>query len=184
MNYFIDNFTKENKIEFPGITEDAIEYIRNYVWSGNARELKNFCESIIILNPGKEITLEEVKKNLKQEIFDNRALPALTAQKVESNYDKDIIMRAMFELKTDIMELKQAIGKMSDFKVKTPYDLNSDFYIPKEIIKTMSLEEIEKEILLYFLKTFDWNVSKVADKLGQTPRNIYRKIKLYNIEKS
>ncbi len=184
MNHFIENFTKENNIEFRGITEEAKEYIKNYVWSGNARELKNFCESIIILNPGKEITLEDVKKNLKQEIFDNRSLPAITTQKVETNYDKDLIMRAMFELKTDIMDLKQLIGKMSDNKVNKPYDLNRDFYIPKEIIMTMSLEEIEKEILIYFLKTFDWNVSKVAEKLGQTPRNIYRKIKLYDIEKS
>lgn len=184
MNHFIENFTKENNIEFMGITEEAKEYIKNYVWSGNARELKNFCESIIILNPRKEITLDDVKKNLRQEIFDNRALPAITTRKVETNYDKDLLMRAMFELKTDIMELKQEIGKISENKVTTPYDLNKDFYIPKEIIMTMSLEEIEKEILIYFLKTFDWNISKVAEKLGQTPRNIYRKIKLYDIEKS
>ena len=43
--------------------------------------------------------------------------------------------------------------------------------------------EIDNEILVYLLRTNKWNIQKVAESLKQTTRNIYRKVKLYNISK-
>jgi transcriptional regulator of acetoin/glycerol metabolism len=47
----------------------------------------------------------------------------------------------------------------------------------------MSLDDIEKEVLLYLLNNNNWDVNKVAKSLGQTSRNIYLKIKKFNLSK-
>lgn len=181
---FVNNFCKENNINFSGIDDDAMDYIINYVWYGNARELKNFAESVIVLNPEKKITLEEVKKHLEQKTFELRSLPMIALPRQEAQPEKDFILRALFELKTDILDLKRQLYDFNTGKKYTGYNINEDFFIPKEIIKTMTFEEIEKEILIYFLKNNKWNINKTAEMLEVTPRTIYRKIKLYGIQKN
>ena len=58
-----------------------------------------------------------------------------------------------------------------------------NFIIQKERFKDITMEEIEREILLYLLQNNFWNVDKIADILKQTPRNIYNKLKKYNINR-
>jgi len=174
----------DHNIFFIGIDENAMDYITNFVWYGNARELKNFAESIIVLNPNSRITLSEVRKHLERDIINSRSLPMVTVPKQEFSQDKDFILRALFELKTDILDLKQQIANIDFNKKYAEYNTNEDFFIPKEVIKTMTFEEIEKEILIYFLKNNNWNINKTAEMLEVTPRTIYRKIKLYDIHKN
>ncbi len=47
----------------------------------------------------------------------------------------------------------------------------------------MTMDEIEKEAIIFLLQNNYWNVERVADILKQTPRNIYRKMKIYNIHR-
>ena len=47
INHFSVEFCKKNLIKFHGINDDAMDFLNNYHWAGNARELKNFIESII-----------------------------------------------------------------------------------------------------------------------------------------
>ncbi|MCX6164751.1 MAG: hypothetical protein NTU73_07840, partial [Ignavibacteriae bacterium] len=61
--------------------------------------------------------------------------------------------------------------------------IGDDFILSKEDISNMNFDEIEKEILLYLLNNNNWDVKKVAKSLGQTPRNIYIKIKKFNLSK-
>lgn len=180
-NNFLENFCKKNNLKFKGIDEEAMEYVINYDWSGNARELKNFCESIIVLYPDKTLNINDVKKHLKEETGENRSLPALQI-KAREQIEKDLILRALFELKSDIFELKNHI---QDLQTKEPQFkiIGDDFVLSKEDINNMSFDEIEKEILLYLLNNNNWDVNKVAKSLGQTPRNIYIKIKKFNLSK-
>ncbi|MBN1634848.1 MAG: sigma-54-dependent Fis family transcriptional regulator [Ignavibacteria bacterium] len=180
---FVNNFCRDNNIKFSGIDDEAMDYIINYVWYGNARELKNFTESIIVLNPENKITLADVKKHLENETFESRSLPIVALPKQESPHEKDFIMRALFELKTDILDLKRLLTDINMEKKFPGYNTNEDFFLPKEVIKTMNFEEIEKEIITYFLKNNKWNINKTAEMLEVTPRTIYRKIKLYDIQK-
>ena len=45
-------FSKSNDIIFRGFSKDAISLMKQYDWPGNIRELKNFVESVIILEKG------------------------------------------------------------------------------------------------------------------------------------
>ncbi|MDD5361980.1 MAG: sigma-54 dependent transcriptional regulator [Ignavibacteria bacterium] len=179
--HFIDEVCKKNGIEYRGIEDDAMEFLINYVWYGNARELKNFCESIVVLNPNKKLALADVKKNLHSEFTQPRQLPAVPL--ITKDYsEKDLIMRALFELKSDILDIKKLL-KYKDNEINS-IQTDSDFFINRDRIKNMDDEEIDKEILVYLLRLHDWDVKKVSDNLNQTPRNVYRKIKKYNIIKN
>ncbi|MDQ3022227.1 MAG: sigma-54 dependent transcriptional regulator [Bacteroidota bacterium] len=179
---FIDGYCRSNNINFKGIEDDAMQFLLNYVWNGNARELKNFCESIIVLYPEKKLSLEDVKKHLQIDTNDpSRSLPILFNKPKESP-EKDFLFRALLELKSDIIDIKNYLGHL-DNKQFSDDNRNGDFSIPKEKFMNMTMDEIEKEVIIYLLQNNYWNVERVAVILKQTPRNIYRKMKLYNLSK-
>lgn len=178
-HFFLENFTKHSGIEFPGIEDEAMDYLVNYSWPGNARELKNFCESILVLNRGKLITLEDVKRQLKSEIADSfKNMPVPFAISREQK-EKDFLFRALVELKSDIVDIKESL-KGNHFYQAEP----DDFYISKERMQKMSISDIEREALAYLLEANGWNVETLALQLEQTPRNIYKKIKKYNLTRN
>jgi DNA-binding NtrC family response regulator len=49
----------------------AQNYLRNYNWRGNVRELKNLVQRLMILGVGEDIELEEVKSALGSVSSDN-----------------------------------------------------------------------------------------------------------------
>lgn len=179
---FIDGYCKAGNINFKGIEEDAMQFLLNYNWPGNARELKNFCESIIVLHPEKKLTLEDVKKHLQVDTNDlSRSLPILF-NKPKEIPEKDFLFRALLELKSDIIDIKNYLGDLNNNR--SPAENNKeDFLIPKKKFMNMTMDEIEREVITYLLQNNFWNVERVAVILKQTPRNIYRKMKLYNISK-
>ncbi|TRZ64778.1 hypothetical protein D4R20_02235, partial [bacterium] len=183
-NYFVEHFCKENKVTFHGIDEEAMDHIINYAWTGNARELKNFCESIIVLYPDRRLNVNDVKKHLRSENVENSSLPAIQI-KPREQAEKDFLIRALIELKADIMELKDLINRK---KIDTLNDnsnyIPGDFTLTKEMVEKMSFDEIEKQLLGYLLKIKDWNINEVAKILDQTPRNIYRKIKSFGLTRN
>ncbi len=182
-HYFVESFCAENNITFNGIDEEAMEYITNYSWNGNARELKNFCESIIVLYPDKKLTAGDVKRHLKTELTEYDSLLPTVSARTRERSEQDFLFRALLELKSDIIDIKNILQKqeIQDFKK----DINRDdgFYIPEDEIENMSAEDFDKKILTYLLTQYNWDVNKVSDILGHTPRNVYRKINKYNLEK-
>lgn len=181
LDKFIEEYIRTNNIRFKGFDENAMDFLLNYNWPGNARELKNFCESIAILYPDKIITLNEVKKQLQVEAPQNRSLPILFNKPRES-VEKDFIFRALLELKSDIIDIKNYLRDEGS-KKNSNGELKDNFVIPKEKIMSMTMNELEKEAILYLLQNNYWNVEKVASILKQTPRNIYKKMKDYKISK-
>lgn len=179
-DFFVNLFCKKNNIIFAGIEDNALDYITNYVWYGNIRELKNFCESIIVLNPGKKIMLDDVKKNLYNVNFESRQLPALkTAERDLS--ENDLIIRGLFELKTDILEVKDLIRNRNNERAE--YEKTEDFVLSRNEIELLNNDDISRKLLLYLLNIHKWDVNKVSRNLNETPRNVYRKMKKYNLNR-
>ena len=48
---YISFYAQENEVEPVTIAPDAMEILTNYEWPGNIRELRNFCENIVVMNP-------------------------------------------------------------------------------------------------------------------------------------
>jgi DNA-binding NtrC family response regulator len=56
LNHYINEFSEENGVAPVRLTEGAIDVLRAYRWPGNIRELRNFCENIVVLKRGSEVS--------------------------------------------------------------------------------------------------------------------------------
>jgi two-component system response regulator PilR (NtrC family) len=56
VKHFLDTYSKENKKEIIGVSEDVMEVFANYEWPGNIRELENLIERAVVLTKTKVIT--------------------------------------------------------------------------------------------------------------------------------
>jgi len=61
---FIDDITQKNHLTLPSISQDAIDALCQYDWPGNARQLQNVIQRLLILNVDKEIGQTEVTQAL------------------------------------------------------------------------------------------------------------------------
>lgn len=174
-NHFIKSFCERNYIEFKGIDDDALNYLVNYSWPGNIRQLKNFAESIVILNKDRKISIDDVLKNLN--IPSSNILPAYKNQFRDTD-EKQILLRALFELKTDILEVKQEIVELKNGSVKEIRGL----VIEDEKLENLDFEGIEQEVLTYFWKKYNGNINKIANKLNISSRTLYRKYNEYGLK--
>ncbi len=189
-------FSKSNDIIFRGFTKDSISLMKQYEWPGNIRELKNFVESIIILEKGNKISAEIITKHLKNIIVDNEnvSLP-IPVDKSSSQAEREIILQQLFLLRQEVNTLKESILNNNN-KKEVPIltdnnnlnqinDVNNIKKLLNEnIIGELGIIDIEKELITKTLEKFNNNRRKTAKVLGLSERTLYRKINQYNIEKN
>ena len=56
LKHFLSQYSEENGFESPVLSGETLNILQTYGWPGNIRELRNFCENLVVLNRGKEIT--------------------------------------------------------------------------------------------------------------------------------
>lgn len=70
LSFYVDYFVNQDKLPFRKFSMAAQNFLRNYGWRGNVRELKNLVQRLMILGVGEEIELEEVKSALGSVVGD------------------------------------------------------------------------------------------------------------------
>ena len=197
---FALEFTRSNDMIYRGFVPDAIRNMKNHQWKGNIRELKNFVESIIVLEKGERITGEMVEDQLgkkQSDVSKNEALPMLTNQPTDTA-ERELILRQLFLLRQDVEFLKQLaspaqspIGNINTQLVDStethqPTRLineDSEYFIKNSSIGDMTIEDLEKEAIIRTLKFFKNNRRASAKSLGMSERTLYRKINFYGLER-
>lgn len=56
LDHFLKQFSEENDFPAPRLNPEATVVLNSYKWPGNIRELRNFCENLVVLNRGGDIT--------------------------------------------------------------------------------------------------------------------------------
>jgi len=198
---FALEFTRSNDMVYRGFMPEAIRAMKNHPWKGNVRELKNFVESIIVLEKGERITVEKVDRQLGRGSVGskaNTALPMLMQQPPEAA-ERELILRQLFLLRQDVEFLKQIATQGAPVQNQmglpiipqdsgeiTPslhIDEGSEFFIKNNSIGDMSLEDLEREAIERTLKFFNNNRRASAKSLGMSERTLYRKIDQYGLER-
>ncbi len=198
---FALEFTRNNDMVYRGFVPEAIRSMKNHLWKGNIRELKNFVESIIVLEKGERITSEMVAiqlGNKQNDASKNDALPVLTNQPTDSA-ERELILRQLFLLRQDVEFLKQlatpsqsALGSINPPLIEAEndpmvsnlhIDEDSEFFIKNSSIGDMTIEDLEKEAIIRTLKFFSNNRRASAKSLGMSERTLYRKINQYGLER-
>lgn len=64
LKFYVDYFVRQEKLPFRKFSMAAQNFLRNYTWPGNIRELKNLVQRLMILGAGDDIELDEVKSAL------------------------------------------------------------------------------------------------------------------------
>jgi two-component system, NtrC family, response regulator HydG len=59
-DYFIKGLCASQKKQVKGVSEDVLDYLRNYPWPGNIRELKNAIEHAFVTVDGDTITVDDI----------------------------------------------------------------------------------------------------------------------------
>ena len=188
-------FSKSNDILFRGFSKDAISLMKQYDWPGNIRELKNFVESVIILEKGNKISADIISKHLKNLLNDNddKSLP-VPLDKSSSQAEREVILQQLFVLRQEISSIKESIEKNKNNEIKVlsdPNNLNQinnidniKKVINDNMIGELGINELEKELIIKTLEKFNNNRRKTSKVLGLSERTLYRKINQYNIEKN
>lgn len=73
LRWYVDYFVTREKLPFRRFTVPAQNFLRNYLWNGNVRELRNLVQRLLILGSGEEISAEEVKSALGESIGESRS---------------------------------------------------------------------------------------------------------------
>lgn len=70
IDYYIDIYSKENGVKPPVLTSEAREVLKNYAWPGNIRELRNFCEHLVIMKRGQKITAYDLEPKYNRSVIE------------------------------------------------------------------------------------------------------------------
>lgn len=91
------------------LTADAREYLKNYPWQGNVRQLKNIAEQISIIEQDREINAE----TLRNYIPPVSTLPAVVDNNTEA-IDQDEALFTIMQNKNDIKNLRNDVEQLKN----------------------------------------------------------------------
>lgn len=61
LDFYISLYSKENVVPSPILNPQAKDTLKNYSWPGNIRELRNFCEHLVIMKQGQMISEKDLE---------------------------------------------------------------------------------------------------------------------------
>ena len=181
---FAEEVARKNGIAYKGIADAAMDLLREYTWPGNVRELRNAAESMIVLEKGKYLEPADVRKYLRTSSVpqaDDRNLPVHVSKSVEQA-ERELILRALLELKGNIMELKAMLEEQRQTLDATKRGAQSPVVVGGPEESGISLEEMEHRLIADALTRSKGNRRMAARALNISERTLYRKIKEYGLE--
>jgi two-component system, NtrC family, nitrogen regulation response regulator NtrX len=114
--YFMKQIAKENKKELKTLDPEAMEFMVNYSWPGNVRQLRNIVERLDVMVDSKTISISDVKKNIDDESV--HGLEGIISGKYEKYklnvareaFEKDFIEKKLNENGFNITKTAKALG--------------------------------------------------------------------------
>jgi transcriptional regulator with PAS, ATPase and Fis domain len=110
---FAADIAQQYRMPVVSLDEQARKILESYTWPGNVRQLKNVAEQISAVEEARLITPEILQKYLPD--YAPASVPALTraAGPREEQSDRDLLYKVLFDLKSDINELRRLILDLS-----------------------------------------------------------------------
>ncbi len=170
VQYFLKEYSERNNLPEFTISDDAWDYLLNYSWPGNIRELKNTIESTVAISRTNVLTAEAFTQLIEpeREVAGSLNLP-VHLDKPSDVLDREMIYRALIDLKRDISELK-------NLALQNINNVNPN--MEGEIIP---IDQLEREAIIRALNYTKWNKKLAAKLLQISERTLYRKLKEYEI---
>lgn len=214
---FTSDFSEKYGMGKVTLTNDAIDLLINYRWPGNIRQLKNIAETVTALESGR------LARSSERCVVDSRTLagympkeettllPAAATPEPSgsqmSDSDKQMIVKAIFDLKQEVDRLKarldSAQGSLADVrpalrpaaepeeaewqgqgvpvtggKIGKVVDISAESDKPQDL----SLKKSNLEIIVKALEKHGGNRKLAAQEVGISERTLYRWIEKYHLD--
>jgi len=104
---FASDFAHKYKMPPIKLSDEAVNFLQKYRWSGNIRQLRNFAEQISVLETNRDISLATMQSYLPAE---GTNLPSVIGRKKsDSDFstERDILYKVLFDMKSDLHDLKK-----------------------------------------------------------------------------
>ena len=200
---FTSDFAQKYGMAKVTLTHDAILLLQNYRWPGNIRQLKNVTESVTALESQRlsafsdkcEVDAATLDRYIPKD--DPMFLPA----PVEGSHsdlggsDRQMIIKALFDLKGEIDELKKVVyadrptlapPPVAPAAVRPPLEADrtqeaewqdsEPAPAPAPVSDDLSLQHAEEDNILKALEKHHGNRKLAAAELGISERTLYRRL--------
>lgn len=192
-----------DKYNMPAIrlSADAIIMLERFRWPGNVRQLKSIAEQISVIEHNRIIGAEILRKYLPQDSVSQ--LPVRTeGHGADYLTDRDIIFKVLYQLRQEVEELKQRIGRdmaATSARISSSKELSGTIeetavvdYEPdveevensskEEDESPLSLQKVNEDLIRRALEKHNGKRKPASMELGISERTLYRKIKELNLE--
>ena len=180
------------------LDDEARQRLTSYRWPGNVRELKNITERISVIEENRDITADVLRLYLPD--LNVEKYPVLVKKQDNDqkffNSEREILYQVLFDMKKDVNDLKKLVHDIMGGKMPMPVADETPYAHPIRPVhsapiqeaeaveeeETLSLEEVEKEMIRKALEKHNGRRKNAAADLKISERTLYRKIKEYNLE--
>ncbi len=103
---FASDFAMKYKMPTIRLSDEAIQLLVQYRWSGNIRQLRNVAEQISVLETNREVNAQTLRNYLPDT---GSRLPALVKADEKSDFsnEREILYKVLFDMKADLNDLKK-----------------------------------------------------------------------------
>jgi DNA-binding NtrC family response regulator len=114
LSHYLERFSTENKLEPIELTEGALKVLKAYAWPGNIRELRNFCENIVILKRGSQVSEYDLDPKYHQayefHAEDNPVLISQSSSLSKQDNEKHLLRSALIKSNGNRTKAAQLMG--------------------------------------------------------------------------
>ncbi|HEX5315536.1 MAG TPA: helix-turn-helix domain-containing protein, partial [Candidatus Kapabacteria bacterium] len=194
----LEEFVHKHHIgQMPELAPEATQMLINHAWRGNIRELRNTLEQLVVLVCSVQRTSDrciigarDVERALASSISGwdgqdfERSLPAPAAHRENPQTERELIYRALIELRAEMADIKELLEQRgwdsSHRTTNLPALPPSTNGAQENAIK--SLDELETNAIERALEYYHGNRRHAAKALGISERSLYRKLKEKGME--
>jgi two-component system nitrogen regulation response regulator NtrX len=116
IDHFIARFCLKEGREQKVILPEAVELMKGYEWPGNVRELKNIVERLVIMTPGRTISVQQLPDYLRKELLRESTGSRLdgmlglnSLREAREEFEKEFILQKLEELGWNVSKTAEAI---------------------------------------------------------------------------
>lgn len=130
LSFYVDYFVSQDRLPFRKFSMAAQNFLRNYSWRGNVRELKNLVQRLMILGAGEDIELDEVKAALGSVIGDtvtSHSVPEffnLPLKEARDHFEKAYLEYHFERTGGSVAKLSSAVGMERTHLYRKLHSLN------------------------------------------------------------
>lgn len=101
-DHFLKLFSDANKLPVPKLSDDILKLFTNYEWPGNVRELENTIERLVVLRPGKDVTIDDLPEKFLEvqgAVIRHSSFPipedGISLKRVVDDFENTLILKAL-----------------------------------------------------------------------------------------